>query len=294
MVEWKARTFRIFLFGDYEFLCALYGLSGAAGKHPCLWYTISSDMLVIPLSERGRSTPRTLDSLTENYKKFRGEFNDNIKKANFASTSLTQGFLKSHYPHVCIPGLHLTLGVVLKMVKMLELHVMEMDFKIASRDAMLGNEEHDESVTIHKQILTIQERKNNLEELLESLLDEINLAAMSNDEIDEELESSLEEVDADIGEANSAIVKLRKDLKLSSEPGPCQKSIDPALKQIGVERQAYYGGTLIGNHCHQILKEDNTQALCDSIPNCFCREQRINGISVTICFEAERYKKKLT
>ena len=26
----------------------------------------------------------------------------------------------------------------------------------------------------------------------------------------------------------------------------------------------------------------------------FCREQRINGISLTICFEAERYKKKLT
>ena len=81
MVEWKGRTFRIFLFGDYEFLCAMYGLSGAAGKHPCLWYTISSDMLVIPLSERGRSTPRTLDSLTENYKKFRGEFNGDIKKA---------------------------------------------------------------------------------------------------------------------------------------------------------------------------------------------------------------------
>ena len=97
---------------------------------------------------------------------------------------------------------------------------MEMDFKIASRDAMLGNEEYDESVTIHKQILTIQERKNNLEKLHESLLDEINLAAISNDEIDEELESSLEEVDADIGEADFAIAKLRKDLKLSSEPGP--------------------------------------------------------------------------
>ena len=98
MVEWKGRTFRIFLFGDYEFLCAMYELSDAAGKHPCLWCTISSGMLVIPLSERGRSTPRTLDSLTENYKKFRGEFNGNTEMLNFASTSLTQGFLKSHYP----------------------------------------------------------------------------------------------------------------------------------------------------------------------------------------------------
>ena len=80
---WKGKTFRIFLFGDYEFLCAMYELSGAAGKHPCLWCTISSDMLVIPLSERGRCTPRTLDSLTENYKKYKGEFNGIIKKAKF-------------------------------------------------------------------------------------------------------------------------------------------------------------------------------------------------------------------
>ena len=92
------------------------------------------------------------------------------------------------------------------------------------------------------------------------------------------MESSLEEVDADIGEADSVIVKSRKDLKLSSEPGPCQKSIDPALKQIGVERQAYYGGTLIENHCHQILKEDNTQALCDSIPNTVEREIGCGGV----------------
>ena len=91
------------------------------------------------------------------------------------------------------------------------------------------------------------------------------------------MESSLEEVDANFGEADSVIVKLRKDLKLSSEPGPCQKSIDPALKQIGVEPQAYYGGTLIGNHCHQILKADNTQVLCDSIQNTVEREIGCGG-----------------
>ena len=35
-VTWHGRKFVIFLFGNYDFLCAMFGLSGAAGKHPCL------------------------------------------------------------------------------------------------------------------------------------------------------------------------------------------------------------------------------------------------------------------
>ena len=31
-VKWEGKTFRFFLFGDYEFLCAMYGLSGASGR----------------------------------------------------------------------------------------------------------------------------------------------------------------------------------------------------------------------------------------------------------------------
>ena len=36
-VTWHGRKFVIFFFGDYDVLCAMFGLSGAAGKHPCLW-----------------------------------------------------------------------------------------------------------------------------------------------------------------------------------------------------------------------------------------------------------------
>ena len=31
-VTWQGRKFVVFFFGDYDFLCAMYGLSGAAGK----------------------------------------------------------------------------------------------------------------------------------------------------------------------------------------------------------------------------------------------------------------------
>ena len=32
-VMWENKNIRVFLFGDYEFLCAMYGLTGANGKN---------------------------------------------------------------------------------------------------------------------------------------------------------------------------------------------------------------------------------------------------------------------
>ena len=41
-VTWHGRKSVIFFFGDYDFLCAMLGLSGASGKHPCLWCRCTS------------------------------------------------------------------------------------------------------------------------------------------------------------------------------------------------------------------------------------------------------------
>ena len=35
--QWRGRRLAVFLFGDYEFLTKMFGISGAAGIHPCLW-----------------------------------------------------------------------------------------------------------------------------------------------------------------------------------------------------------------------------------------------------------------
>ena len=58
-VNWEGRIFRLFLFGDYEFLCNMFGLSGARGCHPCLWCNITSDMLCVPRLTRNEHTPAT-------------------------------------------------------------------------------------------------------------------------------------------------------------------------------------------------------------------------------------------
>ena len=44
-VTWRGQRFRIILSGDYSFLCDIYGISGASGRHCCLWCQISSDCM---------------------------------------------------------------------------------------------------------------------------------------------------------------------------------------------------------------------------------------------------------
>ncbi|XP_065641217.1 uncharacterized protein LOC124812048 isoform X1 [Hydra vulgaris] len=44
-MKYKDNNIRVFVFGDYQFLCALYGISGASGRHCCLFcYATASDM----------------------------------------------------------------------------------------------------------------------------------------------------------------------------------------------------------------------------------------------------------
>eukprot|EP00731_Ephydatia_muelleri_P003032 Em0001g3032a len=43
--QWKGYNIRVFLSGDYEFLSAMYGTSGASGKQPCLWCLVTIDDL---------------------------------------------------------------------------------------------------------------------------------------------------------------------------------------------------------------------------------------------------------
>ena len=53
IMEAKDFTRNLFLCLDIEqFLCAIYGLFGAGGRHPCLRCEISSDMLEVKLLDR--------------------------------------------------------------------------------------------------------------------------------------------------------------------------------------------------------------------------------------------------
>ena len=42
--------------------------------------------------------------------------------------------------------------------------------------------------------------------------------------------------------------------KFLAREGPFYGALEKALEELGVKRQAYQGGTFVGNHVHKILK----------------------------------------
>ena len=91
------------MFGDYDFLCQMYGLSGASGKHPCLWCTVTSQQMQLPPSQRTVEVEeRTLESLESDHTKFQENYKGNLKNAMDANNVIDKPFFKIPLDQVCI------------------------------------------------------------------------------------------------------------------------------------------------------------------------------------------------
>ena len=97
----RDKSVKVFLSGDFEFLCRSHGISGASGKntlikrctvgshvftmlgrHPCLWCHVRRDQLAIPPEKRGAAAQlRSLQTLQQNYTSFTTVGRGNLQKA---------------------------------------------------------------------------------------------------------------------------------------------------------------------------------------------------------------------
>ena len=50
--------------------------------------------------------------------------------------------------------------------------------------------------------------------------------------------------------------------KFSLKEGPYILGLESALQEMDVHRQAYQGGTFVGNHVHKLLKVESTSVQC--------------------------------
>ena len=176
-VKWQDKEFHVFLFGDYQLLCNLYGLSGASARHPCLWCHIPSGAMVLPKADcEGLHTLRTLETLSEHFHSFQTCYEGNLKNAKHAFNVISRIFFNIPLEQVCIPGLHITLGVYVKLLQHFEYFCKDLDCQIAhllaqSDEEAIGDE-FNAFVDILKEIREVEEKKS--DERHEIIIAELN------------------------------------------------------------------------------------------------------------------------
>ena len=251
----------------------MYGISGACGRHPCLWCHITSDMLKLPLAERfNLFSKRSLDTLNDDHTKFIDIYKGDLKKAKYANNVINDVFFDIPLNQVSLPGLHITLGVYLKLFRAFEQLAKNIDIKIAEAMAAENNNDNDvdfaEYVSSLRKIAETEMNLEELEERRELVVEELNLfAGTQDDHFDEEYHTNLlNEIDEEICQWNNVIIEAREKTK-DFDAGPCFISVDATLKnKLGMEREKYFGGCFVGNDCHKLLREKNINILCESLP----------------------------
>lgn len=109
----RGKSIRVFLSGDYEFLCRCYGLSGASGKllklfsnydhenytdlpigrHCCLWCDIKKDNLKCAPTDRDDDpTLRSLESLEKDHSDFMSVGKGDLRKAKEHNNVIGKAF----------------------------------------------------------------------------------------------------------------------------------------------------------------------------------------------------------
>ena len=145
-------------------------------------------------------------------------------------------FFEIPLTQVCLPGLHITLGIFLKIYSgVIECYCAEIDHKI--------NEDN----SYHK-LKKLQNELAELEERRELLQGEINWYVVlhtDNAAIVTDYQNHLDDVEKTITEKDILMQEKQRGASYDDMSGPCVKSLDKILAEIGVERQAYYSNTLL-------------------------------------------------
>ena len=234
----------VFLFGDYDFQSKLYGLSGAAGVHPCLHCTMTkTDMQQAP-HRIFDCEKRTLETLFLDNKKFVKLAGEKKAHAKSYNNVIHTPVLNIEINKCVPPYLHILLGIVKKHHDLLEKECYDIDKYIAYNIASRKIYPQDTSSAF----LKIVEKVTPLAQDKKKFNGKTDNVSIKNTE--------------------NIMKKIREVVdELPPLSGPVTAGLDNALKHNKIQMQAYHGRSFVGNHCHRYLKEDTYTSVCDSVVN---------------------------
>ncbi len=169
----EGKVCRVFVTGDYSGLTTFYGLSGASGLYFCLFCLCSSRDRHLQPSDRDNnsspSAPRTVESIQYYHQCFVNA-GSNLAKAKEFYNCINAPLFTIPIYRVCPPVLHLSLGIYLKLFKLLEDACASLDFLIfkARTDTDTGINNGSVNAAIyksrHQAIVSVQDQLYELEE----------------------------------------------------------------------------------------------------------------------------------
>ncbi|XP_065665062.1 uncharacterized protein LOC105850185 isoform X2 [Hydra vulgaris] len=271
---WQNHNVRVFIFGDYDFLCSVYGITGASGRHCCLFCDITKESIQLaPISRENGVSQRSLKSLNIDFNRFQSS-GGNLKKAKFFNNVINETLFHIPLDQVAVPALHISLGTYLKFFNMFEDECHLLDIKLAGELALknntIGKDDFDKYINMHIQSNLIKSVIEDCDNKITLLQDTISLKVLCEPDRTEEIRKvyaprilyyDLKKTDK-MKELNS----LNEANILDKISGPCIQQLDEILKANQVQRQAYHGKCFVGNHVHTMLKPQPLLDLCNSIP----------------------------
>ena len=183
---------------------------------------------------------------------------------------------------MCLPGLHITQGIFVKIFDLLEDACHQLDLQLAYTFTKEGSSSS--SFTRYaEQLHKLQVAKAKLAEAqdamatLEEAITYVALAHGEDSQITELLMQQAEDMRQSVEKmVNHSIAlcmtymstiitkhkqqeEIANTTKVTSKEfaahdGPFVQGLDNALQSFGVHRQQYFGGTFVGNHIHKALK----------------------------------------
>ena len=128
---WEGKSVRCTFFGDYELICACYGLSGASGKRPCLYCHFTKADNQLPLAEQPPCVMRTLEGLAADLEQFQAD-GARLSRAKHYNNVIRSALIPIPLEWVCIPALHLDLGIFAWMFDAFLADTRQLDAVMAS------------------------------------------------------------------------------------------------------------------------------------------------------------------
>ena len=170
-------------------------------------------------------------------------------------------FLPFHCVRCNTPGLHLTLGIYMKMFTMLENYTGELDSIIAVSLVAADGKEVD--LQSCKYVFALENEILELEENCVILPNEIDWEAVSENDLHDTMRL-VDQMVKNISEKMELLDNMSEEIR--TNVGPCQSSLDGTLKTMCIERHPHHCTFLFGNQCHKLLKNDNIETSCNSVP----------------------------